>query len=158
MDLEVEVDTDQSRPTTGRWKATSSYDVYMVDTPKEAEGNGENNPVENKLAEKPPKRRRPKSRTKSHKGKDSNTITNDGDIPEQAEDPADPAMEQEEREDGEQSLKPLSDDSDAEDSNYEPVSKEDVSRGDDEYIIPEEPLEQKRFHRRLIATTRRLKK
>ena len=41
-------------------------------------------------------------------------------------------MEQDEREDGEDSPKPLSDDSDAEDSNYEPVSKEDVSLGNNE--------------------------
>ena len=29
----------QEPPPTGRWTATSSYDIYMVDTPKESDGN-----------------------------------------------------------------------------------------------------------------------
>ena len=29
----------QEPPLTGRWTATSSYDIYMVDTPKETNGN-----------------------------------------------------------------------------------------------------------------------
>ena len=52
----------------------------------------------------------------------------------------------------------LSDHSDAEDSNYQPVSEEEISLGDDEFVIPEEPLEQERLHQRLIATARSLKK
>ena len=39
----------QKPPLTGRWTATSSYDVYMVDTPKE--NNGDN---ENLVEDKPP--------------------------------------------------------------------------------------------------------
>ena len=45
------------------------------------------------------------------------------------------------REDDKHSREMLSDHSDAEDSNYQPVSKEEISLGDDEFIIPEEPLE-----------------
>ena len=30
---------EQEPPPTGRWTATSSYDIYMVDTPKESDGN-----------------------------------------------------------------------------------------------------------------------
>ena len=101
MDLEAEADLDQNWPVTGRWTTTSSYDVYVVDTPKEKEGDSENDPVKDKPVEEPPKRWCPKHRTKSRKGKDSNTVTNDSDSTEQAEDPADPAIEQEEREDGE---------------------------------------------------------
>ena len=52
----------------------------------------------------------------------------------------------------------LFDHSDAKDSNYQPVSEEDISSGDDESVIPEEPLEQEHLHRRLITTTRSLKK
>ena len=39
---------EQEPPPTGRWTATSSYDIYMVDTPKESDGNKatENNPLE----------------------------------------------------------------------------------------------------------------
>ena len=46
----------------------------------------------------------------------------------------------------------------SEDSNYLPISEEDVSLGDEDFIVPEEPLEQERFKRRLIATARSLKK
>ena len=31
---------EQEPPPTGRWTATSSYDIYMVDTPKEGNGDG----------------------------------------------------------------------------------------------------------------------
>ena len=47
---------------------------------------------------------------------------------------------------------------DSEDSNYLPLSKDEVSLGDEEFIVPEEPLEQERFKRRLIATARSLKR
>ena len=50
------------------------------------------------------------------------------------------------------------DNEDLEDINYLPVSKEDVSLGNDDFIVPEEPLEQERFKRRLIATAWSLEK
>ena len=39
---------EQEPPPTGCWTATSSYDIYMVDTPKESDGNKatEDNPLE----------------------------------------------------------------------------------------------------------------
>lgn len=39
-----------------------------------------------------------------------------------------------------------------------PPSEDEVSPGDDEFSIPEDPIEQERFKRRLIATARSLKK
>ena len=36
---------------------------------------------------------------------------------------------------------------DSEENNYMPVSKEDVSLGDEGFTVPEEPLEQERFKR-----------
>ena len=39
-----------------------------------------------------------------------------------------------------------------------PLSKDEVSLGDEEFIMPEDPVEQERFKRRLIATTNSLKK
>ena len=45
-----------------------------------------------------------------------------------------------------------------EDDNYMPPSKDEVSLGDDEFGVPEDPIEQERFKRRLIATARSLKK
>ena len=46
----------------------------------------------------------------------------------------------------------------SEDSNYLPTSEEDVILSDEHFIMPEEPLEQEHFKRRLIATSRSLKK
>ena len=39
-----------------------------------------------------------------------------------------------------------------------PLSEDKVSLGDEEFIVPEDPVEQERFKRRLIATTKSLKK
>jgi hypothetical protein len=47
---------------------------------------------------------------------------------------------------------------DSEDSNYLPLSEEDASLGEDDFIVPEDPLGQERFKRRLLATARGLKK
>ena len=46
---------EQEPPHTVRWTATSSYDIYMVDTPKENNG-GNENPAEDKPLETQPKR------------------------------------------------------------------------------------------------------
>ena len=51
----------------------------------------------------------------------------------------------------------MADHEDLEDNNYMPVSEEDVSLGDEDFIVPEEPLEQERFKRQLIATTQSMK-
>ena len=47
---------------------------------------------------------------------------------------------------------------DAEDSNYLPLSEEEVSLGDEDFIVPEDPTEQERFKHWLIATAKSLKK
>ena len=49
-------------------------------------------------------------------------------------------------------------DGDSEDDNYMPLSEDEVSLGDEEFIMPEDPVEQERFKRRLIATSKSLKK
>ena len=48
----------QDPPFTGRWTATSSYDAYMVDTPKENIGNDREDPVVDKPSEIKSKRQR----------------------------------------------------------------------------------------------------
>ena len=55
VDDNAEDESSQIPPVTGRWTATSTYDVYMVDTPK----NDEDNPIpdEDKPVDKQPKRR-----------------------------------------------------------------------------------------------------
>ena len=39
-----------------------------------------------------------------------------------------------------------------------PLSEDEVSLGDEEFVVPEDPVEQERFKRRLIATANSLKK
>ena len=39
-----------------------------------------------------------------------------------------------------------------------PLSEDEVSLGDEEFIVPEDLVEQERFKRRLIATTKSVKK
>ena len=103
MDDDAGEEQAQNPPFTGRWTTTSSYDVYMVDTPKEGDDDDEKDPVEDEPPEIPPKRRRQRRRSKSRRGKDSNTGTGDNNTPENAEDqeaPIEPTSEQDDREDG----------------------------------------------------------
>ena len=39
-----------------------------------------------------------------------------------------------------------------------PLSEDEVRLSDEEFIVPEDPVEQERFKRRLIATAKSLKK
>ena len=47
---------------------------------------------------------------------------------------------------------------DLDDDSYRPPSEDDESLSNEDFIVPEEPLEQERFKRQLIATARSLKK
>ena len=51
MDDDADMEQDQDRPFTGCQIATSSYDVYMVDTPKEASDDDKGDPVADKASE-----------------------------------------------------------------------------------------------------------
>jgi len=93
----------QNPPFTGCWTTTSSYDVYMVDAPKENSGDDKEDLVEDKPPEIQSKRRHQRCCSKSRRGKDSNTDTGEDNTPEGVEDnedPIDTAIEQDEREDG----------------------------------------------------------
>ena len=161
MDDDAGEEQAQNPSFTGRWTATSSYDVYMVDTPKEDNSDDEKNPGEDKPPETQPKHRRQRCRSKSRRGKDSNTSTRDNNTPDDAEDqedPVEPTSEQDGREDGKISPDEQATNEDSDDSNYLPLSEDEVSLGDEDFIVPEEPLEQERFKHRLIATSRSLKK
>ena len=160
-DDDAEDEQGQNPPFTGRWTATSTYDVYMVATPKEDDGEGRKDPVEDKPAEAPPKHQRQRRHSKSRRDKDGNTGTEDNNTPENAEDPkapVEPTSEQDDWEDGQVNPDDLVENEGLEDSNYLPTSEEDMSLDDEDFIVPEEPLEQERFKRRLIATARSLKK
>ena len=160
MDADEGEEQAQNTSLTGRWTATSSYDVYMVDTPKEGNRDNEKNPVEDKPPETQPKRWRQGRRSKSRRGKDSNTGTRDNtlDDAEDKEEPVEPTSEQDDREDGQVSPDEQAVSEDSEDNNYLPLSEDEVSLSSDDFIVPEEPEEQEHFRRRLIATARSLKK
>ena len=53
MDDDAEDEPSQVPPVTGRWTATSTYDVYMADTPNKDEENP--SPDEDEPVDKPPK-------------------------------------------------------------------------------------------------------
>ena len=62
------------------------------------------------------------------------------------------------RKDGQASPEKQVTDGESEDDNYMPLSEDEVSLGDEEFIVPEDPVDQERFKRRLIATANSLKK
>ena len=84
MDDDAGGEQAENPPFTRRWTATSSYDVYMVDTPKEGDDDNEKNRVEDKPPEIQPKHRR--RRSKSRRRKDNNTGTRDNNTSGDAED------------------------------------------------------------------------
>ena len=115
----------------------------MVDTPKENNGNNEN-PVEDKPPEIQPKHRRQRRRSKPCHSKNSNTVTGENNTPDDAEDnedPVEPTSEQDKREDGRASPDEQAMNEDSEDSNYLPLSEDEVSLGDKDFIVPEEPVD-----------------
>ena len=96
MDDDAGEEQAENPPFTERWTATSSYDVYMVDTPKEGNGDNEKVSIEDKPPEIQPKRRRQWRCSKSRRGKDSNTGTggnNTSDGAEDKEEPVEPTSE-----------------------------------------------------------------
>ena len=130
----------------------------MVDILEEGNGDNEKNPVEDTPPEIQPKRRRQRRCSKSRRGKNSNTGTGENNTPDDAEDqedPGEPTSEQDDPEDGQVSPDEQAVNEDSEDSNYLPLSEDEVSPSDEDFIVPEEPLEQEHFKRRLIATARR---
>ena len=152
---------EKKRPKTRCWTANSSYDVYMVDAPKENSGDDKEDPVEDKPPEIQSKHQRQRHRSKSRRSKDINTGTGEDNTPEGAEDNKDPvetANEQDEWQDGQVSPGKQATHEDSEDSNYLPLSEDEASLGTKDFIVPEEPLEQECFKRQLIATARSLKK
>ena len=94
----------------------------------------------NKPPETQSKRRRPKRRSKPGRSKDDNTGHGEnstlGDA-ENNEDPVEATSEQEEQENGQVSLDEQAIHNDSEDSNYLPLSEDEVSVGNEYFIVPE---------------------
>ena len=86
MDDDAEEGQGQNPPFTGHWTATSLYDVFRVDTPKENNGDNKKDPVEDKPPETQPKCRCQRRRSKSRRGKDSDTGTRENNTPDDVED------------------------------------------------------------------------
>ena len=159
MDDDVDMEQGQDPPFTGRWTATSSYDVYMVDTPK-GFGDDKEEPDTNKTSETQSKRRRPKRRSKPRRSKDGNTGTGENSTPDDAENSEDPAGATSEQEHDNMQDNPDEQaiEDDWKDDSYRPPSEEETSLGNKDFIVPDDPLEQERFKLQLIATSRSLKK
>ena len=80
--MDADEGDDEEPAPTRPWKATSSYDIYMVDTPKEGDGDGT---AEDDPSKKQPKRRRQRRRSKSRQHKNGDSSTGDNNTPESAE-------------------------------------------------------------------------
>ena len=142
MDGDVEAEPGQNLPITGRWTTTSTYDVYMVDTPEKKDDDCTQDPDEDKPVDEPPKCQHQRWRSRSRRERERNTSIRENDTPDNAEDPenpVEPAFEKDEREEGQFTQKEFADREDSEDSNYLPVSEEDVSLSDEDFIVPENP-------------------
>ena len=110
----------------------------MVDTPKEGDGNktAEDNP-----SKKQSNHRRQWHHSKSRHSKSNDTGTRDNNAPDSAEDDDNPLQPDLEREDEQASPVEQAADGESEDDNYMPLSEDEVSLGDEEFTVPEDPVE-----------------
>ena len=127
---------DQEPAPIGHWKATSSYDIYMVDTPKE--GNGDAT-TKDDPSKKQPKRRRQRRRSKSCQNKNGDSGTGDNNTPDSAED--NHLQQDSAQEDREANSHERATDREVEDDNYMPPSEDEASLDDDEFVVPKDPVE-----------------
>ena len=81
--MDADEGDDEEPAPIGPWKATSSYDIYMVDTPKEGNGDGT---TEDDPSKKQPKHRRQRRHSKSDHSKNGDSSTRDNNTPDSAED------------------------------------------------------------------------
>ena len=125
----------------------------MVDTPKDGDGE---EAAEAESLKKQPKRRHQRCRSKSRHSKNGDSGTGDNNTPESAED--NPLQQDSAQEDAEASPHERAADEEVEEYNYTPPSEDEASLDDDEFVVPEDPIEQESFKRRLMATANSLKK
>ena len=76
--MDDDVGDEQEPAPVGRWKATSSDDIYMVDTQKDGDGDGT---VGDDAPKKQPKRRHQRRRSKSFQIKNGDSDTGDNTTP-----------------------------------------------------------------------------
>ena len=123
----------------------------MVDTPKDGDGE---EAAEADSLKKQPKRRRQRRRSKSRHSKNEDSGTGYNNTPDSAED--NPLQQDSAQEDGDASPHERAAEEEVED--YMPPSGDEAILDDDKFVVPEDPVEQERFKRRLIATANSLKK
>ena len=121
----------------------------MVDTPKDGDGT-----VGDDAPKKQPKRQRQRRRSKSHHNKNEDSGTGDNNTPDSAED--NPLQQDLAQEDGDASPHERAAEEEVED--YMPPSRDEASLDDDEFVVPEDPVEQERFKRRIMGIANSLKK
>ena len=133
----------QNPPLTRQWTATSPNDIYMVDTPKETNGDEavEDNPSGGKTKHGHLRRHSKPRHINSGPGDDSDS-TKEEYSPDQ------PTIKQAVH----ATMGYLERD------NYTPPSEDEVSLDNDEFGVPEDLVEQVRFRRRLIATAKSLQR
>ena len=119
----------------------------MVDIPKDRNGEGT---AEEDPSKKQPKRRRQPRRSKSRHSKNGDSGTRDNNTPDSAED--NPLQQDSVQEDGDANPHKRAADKEVEEDIYMPPSGDEASLDDDEFVMPEDPVEQERFKRRLMAT------
>ena len=151
--MDADEGDDQEPAPIGHWKATSSYDIYMVDTPKSGDGDEK---TEDDPSKKQPNRRRERRRSKSRQRKNGESGTGDINTPDSAED--NPLQQDSAQEDGGASPHERAADREVEDDNYMPLSEDEASLDNDEFVVPKNPVEQERFKPRLMATASSVKK
>ena len=127
----------------------------MVDTLKETDGDVamEDNPSGRKEKHGRSRRRSKPHHSNTGPGDESNPDGTEGEY-----NPDQPSFEKDEQEDEQVSPDEQATDGYLEEDNYMPPSEDEISLGDDEFGVPEDPVEQERFKHRLIATARSLKK
>ena len=133
-DMEEDADIDTTLPlvNTGKWAATSTYDVYMVDTPKS-----------------PPRRQRRRRRGNNGEPRGNDATANNGDVEDGDADNHEEEVQASPVRNGRPD-RPLGDSDpddlfEGADDNYMPESEEDESLSTEDYIVPEDPFEQERF-------------
>ena len=127
----------------------------MVDTPKDDNGD---EATEDKPLGRKSKHGRHRRRSKPRHSNIGIGDENNPDIAKDEYNPDQTTFEKAEQEQGQVSPDEQATVRYLEDDNYMPPSEDEVSLGNDEFGVPEDHIEQERFKRRLIATTRILKK
>ena len=143
-------DVGEDSESMGYRTPASSHDIYMVDMPKEDDGD---NPEDKTPGQKPKRWRRRHSKSSNSKNMSKSARRIDTPVnPEGNNDQTEPAMEQDELGHAEHSSGQTPEDNDPEGRVPQTNPGQEDSPDDDAFIIPEECVERNNLHRKLMAT------